>query len=206
MNTLITAIIQNAINLHDALNRRDEALNTEAGLRHSEDAGILDQVHLLSLAGTQQARNFQQASDRRRLEALQETQTRSQQDDGLQVQIDTLADASMRQMMNNVEARRRIIEDISKIKQTLNDIYNSLVDIGAMTYRGAKVATKREVRVMCCRAVLMAQSVSQKYLKTCRATLLPTKKSQRCLMTFFPTEANAGWQTALVIYIPNHRR
>ena len=71
--------------------------------------------------------NFRQASNRRKSEALNETQTRSEQDDGLQVQIDTLADTTMRQMTENLAVRRRIINDISNIKQTLNDIYDALV-------------------------------------------------------------------------------
>ena len=148
INALITAIIQNAINLHDALNRRDNALDTEAEVRHSEDAGILDQIHLLSLAGTKETLNFRQASNRRKSEALNETQTRSEQDDGLQVQIDTLADTTMRQMTENLAVRRRIINDISNIKQTLNDIYDALVDAGTITYRGARIATSHEISDM----------------------------------------------------------
>ena len=150
INFLISAIIQNAINLHKSLNRQGNALKTETEIRQSENAGILDQIHLLALSNVREALNFRQASDIRRRETLTEIQTRSEQDESLQDQINELAETSMRQMIYDMESRQRIIAKIEEVKQTIESLYDDLADSGIMpmTYKGAKVARTQEVHDM----------------------------------------------------------
>ena len=150
INFLISAIIQNAINLHKSLNRQGNALKTETEIRQSENAGILDQIHLLALSNVREALNFRQAGDIRRRETLTEIQTRSEQDESLQDQINELAETSMRQMIYDMESRQRIIAKIEEVKQTIESLYDDLADSGIMpmTYKGAKVARTQEVHDM----------------------------------------------------------
>lgn len=120
---LINGAIQGAKNLHDALERRREALSREVQTRAENDAVQQSEIDRLTEASIRASLNLHEAQVRNRTSLQQETQTRSEQVKILQGENSDNALANLQQSLNLVresEKRRELSQIVAGIKSPVD--------------------------------------------------------------------------------------
>ena len=111
---LVTSVFKGAKNLHDALERRREALSQEAQARTENDSAQQAEIDALSEASIRETLNLREAQARNRAALQQEALTRSEQEKILQDEISENARANLHQSLNlaRESAKRRELSQV----------------------------------------------------------------------------------------------
>ena len=133
INLLITAIIQNAVSLHEAVNRIADSAKSQVQLFTEQKYGLMTRTDDIAHAHQRHILNTLAMNEKRKIQEAKERSIRYEQDGRLQEQIDQLAWAVMNLSVSEHETHKKVssIEtDITMIpgRAATDDEFDELLD------------------------------------------------------------------------------
>ena len=140
LDYIVNAILQDALNLRDEVERRREAIETGRQELIARTGDVQIQIDRASEGIIEDALAIQQSNETRRAEDSQERFTRIDEDGHIQDQVNTLAETCMQIMATNAETQEKInkiakateaisgttgVAADSEVDEMLDEIYNS---------------------------------------------------------------------------------
>ena len=116
IDVLISAILENSVNLHSEVARRVDAIRQERFSRIEEDTALSDEINTAAEAIMHNILALNDAQSHQQEAMSFETQTRSEQDAGILEQVNKLAEANMWIQINEHERKQDFAEILQYVK------------------------------------------------------------------------------------------
>ncbi|MBQ3653306.1 MAG: hypothetical protein II954_02685, partial [Synergistaceae bacterium] len=118
IDALISAVLENSVNLHAEVSRRIESVRQERSTRFEEDTALHDEIDTVAQAVMRNILALNDALSHQREAMSQQTKTLTEHETGILRQINALAEADIWRLVNEHDSRL----SISKVMQRLQDI------------------------------------------------------------------------------------